>query len=54
MEEELTCSFCSDPIEGFAVEGPSGALICWDCINTLLEIMTMEAVQQQAQHSTLN
>jgi hypothetical protein len=53
-EEKPICAFCSDPIEVFAVEGPSGALICMHCLNSLLEVMTLEVVRQQAQHSTLN
>lgn len=52
--DELTCTFCGEPLEGFAIESPTGAIICLDCVNVLLEIVTAEIVQQQAQHVTLN
>ncbi len=52
--DDLTCTFCGDPLEGFAIEGPTGAIICQDCVNILLEIVTAEVVQQQAKHATLH
>ena len=48
MDKEIICSFCGDPIEGFAIEGPTGSLICLDCVNILIQIVTDEAIQQQA------
>ena len=53
-DEELTCTLCGDPVKAFAIEGPTGAVVCLDCLNTLFEMMTAEIVQQQSQHSTLN
>jgi len=37
------CGFCGDPIEaeGFRLMGPTGAVICLDCLNAILDVVRM-------------